>query len=95
MDAAIIVERITFNPLDTKEKTCMYLKHSITTMDMPTITKTGFDLFAGGTIIAINMAYKAIPIALAILIGKEEHMSAPNAVPSVHPHAGSNTRPNI
>ena len=91
----MIVERITFNPLDTKEKACMYLKHSITTMDMPTITQTGFDFLAGGTIIAINIAYKAIPIALAMLIGKEEHMKAPNAVPSVQPQAGSKISPNI
>ena len=64
-------------------------------MEISTIFSTGLDLFAGGIIIAINIAYSAIPIALLIASGKTEPMTEPSAVPSVQPMIGPDTRPNI
>ena len=45
--------------------------------------------------IAINIAYKAIPIAFARLTGNDEQIIAPSTVPSVQPQAGNKISPNI
>ena len=45
----------------------------------------GFDFFAGGTIIAINIQYSAIPIARDKLSGKILSVNPPRRVPIVQP----------
>ena len=45
----------------------------------------GFEFFAGGTIIAINMAYSAIPKADLTEAGSTELANAPRKVPRFQP----------
>lgn len=50
-----------------------------------TTRRTARDFLAGGMIIAINMAYRAMPIADSIDCGIIEPHSAPSAVPPTQP----------
>ena len=47
--------------------------------------KAALDLLALGTIRAMNMAYKAMPIELLMVAGRIEQARAPIAVPMAHP----------
>ena len=93
--AAIIVDIIVLNPLEIKLNSGIYLSRRFIAIEITIIIKMGRDFFAGGTIIAINMAYKAIPIALLMESGSAEQVKAPKAVPKLQPIIGPRINPSI
>lgn len=62
--APIIVEAIILKPLEIKLNIGIYLSSIFIAIEMMIIIKIGLDFLAGGTMMAMNIAYKAIPIAL-------------------------------
>ncbi len=83
------------NPPDIKEKTGMYFNPMVIKTDNRTMINIGLDFLDGGTIIAMNIAYKAIPIALLMDKGNDSDIRAPIAVPKVQPAIGPVINPSI
>ena len=73
----------------------MYLIIHTIAIDIMTIVHTGFDFLDGGIIIAMNIAYNAIPIAPLRLGGRRLDAHAPKSVPNVQPQNGPVISPYI
>lgn len=90
-----IVAVIILNPLDIKLKSGMYLSAIFMQIEIRIIIKIDRDFLAGGIMIAINMAYKAIPIAPLMDSGSAELVNAPKVVPKLQPMIGPVISPSI
>ena len=90
-----MVAIITLKPLDIKLNSGMYLSSIFIAIETSIIINMDLDFLAGGIIIAINIAYKAIPIALLMDCDNAEQVKAPKAVPKLQPTMGPVISPSI
>ena len=76
---------IMANPEETTFNGGIKKKAQLIAQAIKTVGRTPFVLIDGGTIMAINIAYKAIPSASETIAGKKLLASAPKSVPVVQP----------
>lgn len=76
---------VMLHPGDISFRCAAQVNRQLITMAMAVMVRTGLDRLALGTIKAMNMAYRAIPIEFCIASGRTEQISAPRAVPKAHP----------
>ena len=81
------------NPVEIALKAGMKNKAQLIPAEMRTVGKNPFVLIDGGTIMAINIAYKAMPKDNTTLFGNKFPAVAPNKVPNAQPKYGSNASP--
>ena len=86
---------IITNPLETWLKAGIKLKQELKATEASSTSNTALLSFAGGTTIAINMPYMAMPRALLIEPGSSIPAPAPRRVPRAQPMYGIVSSPNI
>ena len=82
-------------PEEIKEKTGTYFRMQFAATAITTIISTWKESREAGTISAMNMPYKAIPMAFWRAAGSTEEMLPPRTVPRFQPMIGKRISPNI
>ena len=73
------------NPVEIALKVGIKYKAQLIPAEIRTVGKTPLVFIDGGTMMAINIAYKAIPRASETKVGKTVLANAPIKVPNAHP----------
>ena len=89
------VAMIVQNPSDINSNTGIYRIRHMIVMDIRITYKIGACFFAGGMMMAMNMAYRAIPIAPFAISGRIPEVQAPRKVPADQPRYGKVINPYI
>ena len=89
------VKRIVRVPSDKSDNSGSLEKQKLVTKLIITKPEITLFFFAGGMMMAMNMAYRAIPIAPFAISGRIPEVQAPRKVPADQPRYGKVINPYI